>query len=45
MRKVVLDNEHHCVVIHQIDGVRLHINWSAEKVVHITFLYIVCKNM
>ena len=40
MRKVVLCNEYHCVVIHQIDGVRICINWSGEKIVCITFLYI-----
>ena len=32
-------------LIHQIDGVRICINWSGENIVHITFLYIVCKNM
>ena len=45
MRKVVLCNGCHCVIIHQIDGVRICMNWSAEKIVHITFLYIVHKNM
>ena len=28
-----------------IDSVRICINWSEEKIVHITFLNIVCKNM
>ena len=45
MRKVVLHNEYHCVVICQIDGIRICINWSGEKIVCITFLYIACKNM
>ena len=45
MRKVVLCNEYHCVIIHKIDGVRICINWSAEKTVHVTFLYTACKNM
>ena len=45
MRKVVLHNEYHCVIICQNDSVRICINWSGEKIVHITFLYIACKNM
>ena len=45
MKKVVLCNEYHCVIIHQIDGVRICVNWSGEKIVHIAFLYIACKNM
>ena len=45
MRKVVLHNEYHCVIICQIDGVRICINWSGENIVCITFLYIACKNI
>ena len=41
MRKVVLHNEYHHVIICHIHGVRRCMNWSAEKIVHITFLYIV----
>ena len=33
------------VIICQTDGVRICINWSGEKIVCITFLYIACKNM
>ena len=36
---------YHCVIIHQTDGERRCVNWSAEKIVCITFLYIACKNM
>ena len=43
--KVVLYNKYHCVIIHQIDGVRICVNWSGENIVHITFLYIACMNM
>ena len=45
MRKVVVHNYYQCVIICQIDSVRICVNWSAEKIVHITFLNIVCKNM
>ena len=31
--KVVPHNEYHCVIIHQIDGVRICVNWSGEKIV------------
>ena len=44
-KKVLLCNKYHCVIIHQIDGVRICINWSRENIVCITFLYIACKNM
>ena len=45
MRKFVLCKQYHGVIICQIDGVSICINWHGENIVHITFLYIVCKNM
>ena len=45
MRKVVVCNYYECVIIHQIDSVRICVNWSVEKIVHIKLLNIVCNNM
>ena len=43
VRKVVISNEYHCVLIHQIDGVRICIYWSGDKIVHITIFTLLVR--